>query len=207
MNVYLHLARQGIPIILVDKEIGFVDMRTRLISCLGELTEPAITSGKLVNDEAERYQAAVEELHNLPIYYFDTIKPEEVEPYINEVGKLYKKRVFLVIDSINRLLTNFEDRRSDIDQWMTLFNNLKLKYDNFLNIWIICEKNKEGEIKESGTVEYIGELNLDLIESKDKKSIALVCKKQRNGPKGIIAKLRNVVPFCYRMEEEEYVPE
>lgn len=207
MNVYIHLARQGIPIILVDKEIGFVDMRTRLISFLSGLTEPAITSGKFINDEEQRYHNAVEELQKLPVYYFDDIKPEEVEPYIIEVGRLHKKRVFLVIDSLNRLIKDFDNRRGDIDQWMTLFNNLKMKYDNFLNIWVIAEKNKVGEVKESNTLEYITELWLDMIEGKDKKSVILACKKQRNGPKGVIATLRNVLPFCYQMEEAEYVPE
>ncbi len=207
MNVYVHLAKQGIPVLLVDKEIGFVDMRTRLLCNLSGLSPVAITSGKFIGEENERYQDAVAQLHTLPIYYFDNIKQEEVETYVIAAGKLHKKRVFLVIDSLNRLILDFDNRRGDIDSWMTLFNNLKLKYDNHLNIWLICEKNKAGEIKESNTLEYISELWLDMIPTKDKQGVILDCKKQRNGPKGVLTILKNTLPFSYQMEEQEMMPE
>ena len=205
MNVYVNLLRKGIPVILIDKEIGFVDMRTRLLCNLSGLTPGAITSGKFVDDEEQRYEEAVEELQSLPLYYFDHIKQEDVEGYICEAGKLHQKRVFLVVDSLNRLILDFDNRRGDIDSWTTLFNDLKMKYDNYLNIWLICEKNNEGGIKESNTTEYISELWLDLFTSKDGKSLMLNCKKQRNGPKGILATLTNKMPFCYQMETMEYL--
>jgi replicative DNA helicase len=207
MNVYLFLARQGIPVILVDKEIGFVDIRTRILCSLSGLTEAAITSGKFRGNEETKYLAAVEEIKELPIYYFDDIAPEDVENTIIQVGTLHRKRVFLVIDSLNRLIRDFENRRGDIDQWMTLFNNLKLKYDNRLNIWVIAEKNKEGEVKESNTVEFITELWLDMVPTKDTKTFNLVCKKQRNGPRGTLATMTHKLPFCYTFEEDSTVPD
>jgi len=206
MGIYANIARQGNPVILVDKEIGFVDVRTRLLSHLSGLTEAAITSGKFINDEERRYRRGVEELAQLPIYYFDDIKQEEVEPYFLAAKDLHKKRVFLVIDSVNRLIRDFENRRGDVDGWLTLFNNLKLKYDNQLNTWIICEKNKEGEIKESNTIEYITELWLDMVQLKGNDFISLICKKQRNGPRGEICRLTNKYPFCYTFEELTELP-
>jgi replicative DNA helicase len=206
-NVYVRLAQQGIPVILVDKEIGFVNVRTRILCQLSGLTEPAITSGKFIKDEEYRYIKAVEILKNLPIYYFDDIAQNQVEEYVQEARAIHNKRVFLVIDSLNRLILDFENRRADIDSWVTLFNNLKLKYDNYLNIWFIAEKNKAGEVKESNTVEYISELWLDMIPTKDKQGIILDIKKNRNGPRGVVSILQNTKPFCYQMEEAESVPE
>ena len=206
-NVYIHLAKKGIPVILIDKEIGFVNMRTRILCQLSGLTEPAITSGKFVNEEKDRYDQAVEEIKTLPLYYFDDIAQAHVEEYIVEAGRLHNRRVFLVVDSLNRLILDFENRRADIDSWITLFNNLKLKYDNRLNIWLIAEKNKAGEVKESNTIEYISELWLDMVQTKDKKGIIIDVKKNRNGPRGVVTVLQNENPFCYRMSEVENVPE
>ncbi len=207
MQIFVSLARQGVPVILVDKEIGFVDSRTRIICHLSGLTEPAVTSGKFVGKEEQKYNAAVQELQSLPIYYFDDIRPEQIEPYVQAVGKLHQRRVFLVIDSLNRLILNFEDRRGDIDQWGTLFNNLKIKYDNWLNIWLICEENADGNIKESGTIGHLSELWLQMFAGKEKDTIVINCKKQRNGPKGVITSLTFKKPFCYQLEEVENVPE
>lgn len=207
MNIYAHLAQSGIPVVLVDKENGFMRTRTRLLCYLSGLTEPAITSGKFINDEEEKYYAAVEELHKLPIYYFDDIQQEEVEPVISEVGKLHKRRVFLVIDSLNRLIRDFDNRRGDVDSWVTLFNNLKLKYDNFLNIWVICEKNKAGETKESNTIDFITELWLEMYKDKSGSGVVLNCKAQRDGPSGVLATFEHTKPFCYRLQEVENVPE
>jgi len=206
-NVYVGLAQKGIPVILVDKEIGFVNIRTRILCQLSGLTEPAITSGKFMGDEERRYAKAVSELKELPIYYLDDIKQEQVESYVLEAFRLHNKRVLLVIDSLNRLILDFENRRADIDSWITLFNNLKLRYDNKLNIWLIAEKNKAGEVKESNTVEYISELWLDMVPTKDKQGMMLDIKKNRNGPRGVVTVLQNKLPFCYQMEEVENVPE
>lgn len=206
-NVYIELAKKGIPVLLVDKEIGFVNVRTRILCQLSGLTEPAITSGKFVGNEGIRYEKAVEELKQLPLYYFDDIEQKQVEEYVLEALRLHNRRVFLVIDSLNRLILDFENRRADIDSWITLFNNLKLKYDNKLNIWLIAEKNKAGEVKESNTVEYISELWLDMIPTKDKQGMMLDVKKNRNGPRGVVTILQNKLPFCYQMEEAESVPE
>lgn len=201
MNIFLNIALKGIPVILIDKEIGFVDVRTRIICYLSGLTEPAVTSGKFVNDEEERYLEAIETLKELPLYYFDDIKREEVEEYVKLAGRYHSSRVFLVVDSLNRLITDFDNRRGDVDAWITLFNNLKLKYDNYLNIWLICEKNKQGDVKESNTIEFISELWLDMSPSRDGDSLIIDCKKQRNGPKGILTQLIPSTPFCYRLEE------
>lgn len=206
MNVYLHLARMGIPIILIDKEIGFVNIRTRLLCNLGSLEEKAITSGKFFADEGSRYKQSVETLCSLPIYYLSDIQQINLEEYIKEVGRLHKKRVFVVIDSINRLIRDYKDRRGDVDSWGTLINDLKLKYDNFVNFWIICEENKEDRIKESGTLEHLTELWLRMYRGKDG-NIILDCKKQRNGPQGVVATLAYKNPFCYQMETLEYLPE
>ena len=207
MNVYVHLAQKGIPVILIDKENGFMRTRTRLLCYLSGLTEPAITSGKFINDEEELYENAVSELRALPIYYFDDMQAELLEEYIKEVGKKHSKRVFVVIDSLNRLIKDFDNRRGDIDSWVTLFNNIKLKYDNFVNLWVICEKNKAGETKESNTIDYITELWLEMYKDKKGKGTVINCKAQRDGPSGVLATFEPSKPFCYRMETIEYVPE
>lgn len=206
MNVYLNLAKLGVPVILIDKEIGFVNIRTRLLCSLGGLEEKAITSGRFFGNEAGTYAQSVTSLSKLPIYYFSDLQQEDLEEYIKEVGKLHNRRVFVVIDSLNRLIRDYKDRRGDVDSWGTLINNLKLKYDNFVNFWLICEENKEDRIKESGTIEHLTELWLRMYRGKDGE-IILDCKKQRSGPQGIIATLANKKPFCYQMETVEYLPE
>lgn len=207
MNIYMNLAQKGIPVILLDKENGFSLTRTRMLCFLSGLTDSAINSGKFINDEESRYFDAVNRLSQLPIYYFDDMKPEEVEPFISSVGAKHKKRVFFVADSINRLIKKFDDRRGEIDSWGTLFNNLKLKYDNFVNFWLICEENNEGEIKESTTIGHLAELWLRIAGCKEAEKFILECKKNRNGPKGIITSMTYKRPFCYQLQTIDYLPE
>jgi KaiC/GvpD/RAD55 family RecA-like ATPase len=207
MNVFLHLARTGIPVILLDLENGRNRTRTRILSYLARITPDAIQSGKFINGEKEKYEEAVAELSGLPIYYFNEMRPDQLETHIKDIGTHHKKRVFVVIDSINRLIEDFEDRRKDIDMWSTLFNNLKVKYENFVNIWAICEENEKEGIKESGTTKHITELWLRMAKTKDKTGIFIECKKHRDGPVGIMAVLKAGYPFCFNMEEVESVPE
>ncbi len=206
MNIYLNLAKKGIPVLLIDKENGSMRTRTRLICCLSGLTDAAVNSGKFIDNERELYDEAVTNLANLPIYYRDQLYKEDLEKDISEIGKTYNKRVFVVIDSVNRLVDDFENRRGDIDSWFTIFNNIKLKYDNFVNFWVICEKNKEGKTKESNSIDYLSELWLEMYKDKTG-GVVLNCKAQRDGPSGVIATFHPKVPFCYQMEAVEYIPE
>lgn len=213
LNILAHNARQGVPTILFDKENGLQRTRLRLLCYLGGLTTAAIESGNFRGAEETRYQNAVTELHSLPIFYLDKIEPAGLEELIREVGKKYKKQIFVVIDSIQRLCTDLsEGRRGNIDAWMSLFNDLKLKFDNYLTILIVSEKTKAqyGKAsttggKESGEIEYLGEVNLDLYPTKDKQATIVECTKNRDGRKGVITTLVPAEPFTYKINDTQYL--
>ena len=213
LNILAHNARQGIPTILFDKENGLQRTRLRLLCYLGDLSTGAIESGKFRGAEEARYNAAVEELQSLPIFYLETIEPSGFEQLIREIGKAYKQRVFVVVDSINRLCTDMSDgRRGNIDAWMSLFNDMKLKFDNYLTIMIVSEKAKaqygkasSAGAKESGTIEYLGEVILDLYPTKDKQATIVECTKNRDGRKGVITTLMPTEPFTYKINDTQYL--
>jgi len=212
LNVILHQAMNGTPVILVDKENGLQRTRLRMLCNLGGLTSGAI-EGNLMENEVEKYDKAKETLSKLPIYYLDELEPAKLEEYIQQAGPTSKNdHVLVVVDSLNRLTRGGDAKREDIDMWITLFNNLKNKYDNRLTIIQIAEKAKSqygsGSVrgaKDSAEIDYISELTLDLYPTKDRTGAYVDCLKNRDGHKGVITILEPNYPFTYKVTAREYL--
>lgn len=220
MNIAMYLAPQGNPIILLDKENGLQRTRLRMLSMLSGLTIGAIKSRSMTAEETARFTTAEAELKSLPIYYIaEEVSGPALEELIREVGKKHKQHVVLVADSLQSLVQDFKDRRASVDYWVFLFNELKLKYENFLTIIVVSEKNRQSYgtgsksgAKESGGIEYKSEMVIDLYPKGDKDSpdadaIIAECVFNRDGDTGVIATLVKPYPYCYKLKEREFIPE
>lgn len=214
MSIALNKAIEGHPVIYMDKENGMQRARMRMICYLAGITRGAVL-GELLGDEVQRYNKAATLLKSLPIcYLIENISAETLEATIKEAGKVYRKNVVVVVDSLQKIITDFKDRRASVDYWVFLFNELKQRYENWVTIIVVSEKNRseygtasKSGGKESGGIEYTSELVLDLYPSKDKSSIIIECTYNRDGPTGVLSKLIKPTPYDYRLKEAEYCPE
>jgi len=103
----------------------------------------------------------------------------------------------LVIDSIQTLPYQVQQRRSSVDGWLNTFKALTNK--GYVII-LISELSREGEYKESSGINYAGTVNIELQEDQD--MLAVNFKKNRHGPqKGHITSLVRNAQYPYRLEE------
>jgi len=103
----------------------------------------------------------------------------------------------LVIDSIQTLPYQVQQRRSSVDGWLNTFKALTNK--GYVII-LISELSREGEYKESSGINYAGTVNIELQEDQD--MLAVNFKKNRHGPqKGHITSLVRNAQYPYWLEE------
>ncbi len=215
MNIVVFQALKGMPIILVDTENGLQRTRLRMICYLTGLTANALKSGNLNEDEQKKYASGTAILQALPIYFFISCSnPEALRGLIQSVGQKHKEKILLVVDSLQSLITEFKDRRGAIDNYLYFFNEIKQTYENWVTTILVSEKNRSGYgtsskagAKESGGIEYKGELVLDLFPAKDSEDVLVECVFNRDGDTGLISRLMKPNPYSYRLLECEYVPE
>ncbi len=215
MNIALNKAQENIPIILVDTENGLQRTRLRMLCHLAGITVTAIKSNRLVYDEEIRYNDAVNILKKLPIYYIESsTSSQEIKSIIKEVGQKHKKKILLIVDSLQSLISEFKDRRASIDYWVFFFNELKLVYQEWLTTILVSEKNRQSYgtstksgAKESGGIEYKSELVFDMRPDSGGAFIWVEAIFNRDGDVGIVSKLLKPDPYCYKLVEAEYVPE
>ncbi len=85
----------------------------------------------------------------------------------------------LVIDSIQTLPYEVNNRRSSVDGWLNTFKKLTQKGYTVL---VVSELSREGEYKESSGINYAGTVNM-LLEEDEGGSIRVIFKKNRHSPK------------------------
>lgn len=215
LNVILENALKGVPSILYDFENGFNRTRLRALSYISGLTIGAIRSQNLDKEEKEQYAKAREVLQTLPIYYEGSIKAqEEIETAISTIGKNHKSHVIVTVDSLQRLPLIGLDKRTSINEWLSQFNHLKKKYEGWVTFLVTSEKNRasygagsRSGGKESGEIEYLGELVLDLYPEKDNSAINVECTYARDSDIGHITKLIKPNPFNFRLNRSEFLNE
>lgn len=104
----------------------------------------------------------------------------------------------LVVDSIQTLPYNVNQRRSSVDGWLNTFKALSNK--GYITL-LISELSREGEYKESSGINYAGSLNLELQDSEDG-ALQVIIKKNRHGPKrGHVSTLVRNAQYPYWWEE------
>ncbi len=210
MNIALNASLRGSPVILIDKENGIQRTRQRILSNLAKISYDAIRS-KLTDEEQQAYKNARNTIAGLNFYYenmLGIVNPNEfLTELIQEIGRKHQQKVILIVDSLQSLVLDFKDRRGAVDFWVFLFNDLKLKFDGYLTIILISEKNRQAYgasnragAKESGGIEYKSEMLLDLYRTGENK-IFLDCVFNRDGYTGIVTELEIPKPFYWQVEE------
>lgn len=215
MNILLYQAQKQIPVILVDTENGLQRTRLRMICYLSGLTNTIIKSGNMNDNELSRFTNAVNVLRALPIYFFVVCaSPERLQELITEVGKKHQEKILVIVDSLQSLITTFNDRRAGIDNWMAFFNKVKQDYENWVTTILVSEKNRQSYgtsnkagAKESGGIEYKAEMVFDLFPAKENSDVIVECIFNRDGDTGIATRLSKPNPYSYKLLECEYVPD
>lgn len=200
-----HADRYG-PVIYYDRENGKERLRSRLACNIGNQFEAKLQATQ--GGEKETQEA----VRKLPILVFYQQSQEEVEEAIKTLLQ-ENKNVMLVVDSLQAMPMIAEDKRYSIDAWLQYLDTLKLKYEGKLTTVVTSEKNrgfyKDSDLgggKESGSIEYKCEIQLDLVERDDE--IQLTINKNRDGPKGGVVRLERCLanpndPFSFSFKLKE----
>lgn len=212
LQIALHTARVGFPVLFVDIENGRqLVIERALCQLLG------YSSSKLKMLSDDHLLSKLKKLDELPIYFYEgPISLEQMDNTILQLRELYSdKYVLLVIDSLQKLPQSFDDFRLSIDKWLIEFDRLKLKYKRNLIVLLVSEKSRENygrasisAGKESGRIEYTLEQQLDLrIDRQNKDLIILECTLNRHGEKDFSTSLTRVFAdesagsFTFRLSE------
>ena len=213
MDIGLNKALEGHPVIMIDKENGIQRTRLRMLCALAELSVGAI-KGRRNQEEQEQLDNATVKLQNLPIYYVDTVEQEALEILVKTALNKHKKHCLIIADSLQSLITDFKDRRGEIDFWIFYFNELKKKYENYITILVVSEKNRQAYGNssraggaESRGIEYKSEMVLDMYPTSDGAAIGIECTYNRDGDTGVLSTLTRPNPYCYKLAENETLPE
>ncbi len=213
MQILLNKALEGYPCLLIDQENGLFRTRYRMLCQLGQIPDSEMKSATLKGAEPASYSEAVSLLTKLPIDYMPpAITLELLEQHIKQTAKAHKKRVLVVVDSIQSLVTNLADRRHSVDSWVFGINNMKNALDGWVTFIVVSEKNRgsygkasKSGAKESGGLEYKAEMVLDMYPSKQGDEIFVNCNYNRDGETGIVTVLAKPTPYCYMLEEVDVV--
>lgn len=171
-------------------------------------------------DEVARWNAAKAWLRAelAPYLFLDTRAPADVIGRLDAVQRAAgDRRLLAVVDSLQKLPGNLEERRATIDSWVRLFE--KVRHELGVTFWVVSEvrRGKDGyaaredTYKESGGIEYAADLALTLSRpaaDEDEEPIAALrvelCRESDDDPQGDVASFRAVRPW-YDLEEMEPV--
>lgn len=213
MNVVLNNAMHGVPVLLCDQENGLERTQIRMLCALGDLEKYKIEKQKFSPEEKSRYEEAKRVLAKLPIYYIARLDFEELEPMIEQIGKAHQRHIFVVLDSLNRLVKNFDQRRNEVDMWLNHFNMLKEKYAGYLTILFVAEKGQQDigmantqRAKESSAIPYIAEMTLNIYRKEGEQHSKISSVFNRDGATGLLTKLVGTDPYTYRILDEQFLP-
>jgi replicative DNA helicase len=162
-NVAIHIARTGIPILMLDTEMSKVDHLNRIIAMISGVPINEIATGKFVEDEEKTLaiQRAVEEIKRLPYTYvsvagapFEHILNTIKRWIIQEVGKDdngVTKDCAVVFDYLKMMsagsISNHVQEYQALGFQITALHNLAVKYD--FPCLSFVQLNRDGITKES----------------------------------------------------------
>lgn len=197
-------ARQGIPVLYLDFEMGWRRFFSRAFQR---------KTGLILDDELQRrdkpqlYQAfmawADEYWQAIGQDFFyrgnSHLREMDIEGNllrrdIREIRRGTKKdNVVVVIDSLQKLPFQGVDRRSSIDLWLRLVEGIVAEG---VTVVAVSELSREGKYKESGDIEYTADNCIELIcpEKSDPDSMILSLPYSRDYETGKICDLRRERP-------------
>lgn len=210
-----HYAETHGPVLFYDRENGINRLRLRLLC--QELPSSEIDLVCRLREKDQTLNPAIHKVCGLPFYVLFDEEISDIKALINEAIQEYKKPILLVVDSLQKLRMNLQERRNSIDRWLCDLDELKVEYEHKLRIIFTSEKNyanytnpQLGGSKDSSEVEYSAECILDL--RRDPESDRIICHvaADRDGPDGediylrkVLTDLSNPRSFCYRLEGAE----
>ena len=110
-----------------------------------------------------------------------------------------KRPLLHVIDDIQQLIQDFDNRRGDIDEWISWLVHLKVNYP--VVFLVVSKLSRQGKHKESGELEYNADMALQIGGSSRRRTFTLT--KWRMGPIGVLCYLTIPVLWKWRLEVEE----
>lgn len=215
-----HCQKGGIAL-LFDLEDGHFFFRKVL--CHEAKLGPAGFTRGLLAHEVEAYEKAIgrsrsylPDLHHIP----PNNAPDEAHKLVPAIERVLSRAgdrpLFVVVDSLQKVPSVMEDRRSDIDKYLRLLEYVKTNYPVVLAV--TSELSRAGDFKESGDIEYTADVairfEMDKDEAKEGESESIHDRTQREfGPKstlrvqynrqgrtGVVAHYRARFPY-YGLEE------
>lgn len=162
-NVALHNARKGIPVLMLDTEMGKEDHLNRLMSCISGIPIQEIANGSFAQDEEKmiKVKKAAEEIAELPYTYvsvagapFETILNTIKRWILREVGQDEYGRTndalvvydYLKLMSSANISNNMQEYQA-LGFQITNLHNLAVKYD--FSCLSFVQLNRDGITKES----------------------------------------------------------
>jgi len=162
-NVAVHVAKQGIPVLMLDTEMSKEDHLNRILSSLSGVPINEIANGSFAEDE-EKYisiQKAIEQIKNIPYTYvsvagapFENILNHIKRWVIQEVGTDENGRTneclvvydYLKLMSSTGISGNIQEYQA-LGFQITNLHNLAVKYDFACLAFV--QLNRDGITKES----------------------------------------------------------
>lgn len=213
LGVAIENCKEGVACLYWDRENGLQRTRLRMLSYLSQVNPQAIKFNIMPDPERHRVNDAISTLKNLPFYYNMSNNVEEVQENLSKLLQKHSKVLFIV-DSLQSLVQELNDRRASVDYWVYLFNELKLQYEGQLTIAVISEKNRysygiasKGGAKESGSIEYKAEMVWDIyIRPDEPQTIHMECTYNRDGETGYLTSFFKPNPFSYKLDYRRSLP-
>jgi AAA domain len=171
----LEVAEQGVPVIYLDMENGESTLLYRIgQACGGDIKKvKAVTKNLYIRQNAKTLTQDV---------------------------RSFKTPVLVVIDSLQKLPTKSDQRRTGVDDWL---NKLARLRNDGHSILILSEQNGLGGFKETSEVEYTAEFGFQLKENQDGTVDVFVVKNRHRPQKGNICTLERVNDWIFR-ETDQY---
>lgn len=190
LQIAMYNAKQGNPVLFVDRENGRLLMRRRIIC-----QENGVSWNEFRRWDRIQRAKAWTRLYEYPfMLYTGAVDEKMVQEWLDAISKAYpNKKMVLVLDSLHKLPHRQSEIRSSIDTWLVFLDQIKLLYDERLTIVVTSEKRRgaydvaspDGG-KESGRIEYTLEQQLDLRREFDdeghEEGLILECTMNRHGP-------------------------
>lgn len=202
------------PVVFLDRENGRKRLQERLVS---QMLRISGTETKLLCRDRNRMAQVEPKILCKPIYVVPTVDFEQCEKLINKAQDAHGKPVLFVLDSLNKLKMNLNQRRDSIDEWLCYIDELKCKYGTGLKTVFTSEKNYQGYSnpglggsKDSSEIEYTAESIWDLRLTNNSDRVILHVSADRDGPAGYELPLQKVYSdpknnrsFCFLLEDAE----
>lgn len=208
LQIALHNAKEGNPVLFVDRENGQHYMERRIIcSHMGMSWERFTTLDRERRSNA--YLSLSDSFLRLHTKHFSM---DELEADIDAAVEATPpgKKALLVLDSLHKLPMQLDNMRMSVDGWLLFLDRMKLKHDRKIVIIVTCEKRRgsygeavKDAAKESGRIEYTLEMQFDM-RSVDG-NIILECMYNRHGPSGRAVYLHPQIQgsgFVFRLDAE-----